>query len=155
MSTHSDPVVAARSGISVKILALGFVAGFLAVPLGHQVMAFFHYLIGWRPTMPWDMGVNQRAAFQAFGMPSLINLSFWGGVWGILWALIEPYVPKGWLYWVIAIVFGAVAATAVSAYVVTAIKGLPMGSIGVVGLMLNGAWGLVAALIFDQLRKRV
>ena len=145
---------ASASGLSIKLLLFGFFAGFLAVPLGHQVMAFIHYLIGWRPTIPWDMGPNPRAAFRAFGLPSLINLSFWGGVWGILWALIEPKVPRGWLYWVIAIVFGGICATAVSAYVVPVLKSQPMGSISTIGLMLNGAWGLVTAFIFDQLRRR-
>lgn len=154
MSATSTSDAAVRSGITIKLLVLGFVAGFIAVPLGHQVMAYIHYLIGWRPTIPWDMGPNERAAFKAFGIPSVINLSFWGGVWGVLWALIEPYVPKGWLYWVIAIAFGAVCATAVSAYVVPTIKGLPTGSISSIGLMLNGAWGLAAAFFYDQMRKR-
>ncbi len=151
----SNEAAGAGAGLSAKLLILGFVAGFLAVPLGHQVMAYIHFLIGWRPTIPWDMAPNPRAAFQAFGLPSLINLSFWGGVWGVLWALIDPKVPRGWLYWVVAIVFGGLCATAVSAYVVPALKGQPLGSIGLVGLMLNGAWGLVMAIIFDLLRRKV
>ncbi len=152
--TTSNTSAEAGSGITVKFLLLGFAAGFLAVPLGHQVMAFVHYLVGWRPTIPWDMGPNPRAAFGAFGLPSMINLAFWGGVWGVLWALIEPKVPRGWLYWVVAIIFGAVCATAVSAYVVPLIKGLPQGSISSIGLMLNGAWGLVTAFLLDQMRRR-
>jgi hypothetical protein len=91
----------------------------------------------------------------AFGLPRVVNLSFWGGVWGVLWALISPVVPRGILYYVIATIFGSVAATAVGAYVVTAIKGLPPGSFSGFGLYLNAAWGLAMAVIFELLRKRI
>lgn len=154
MSTESSAASSANAGVSVKILALGFVAGFLAVPLGHQVMAFIHFLLGWRPAMPWDFGPNERAAFKAFGLPSVINLSFWGGVWGVLWALIERHAPRGLAYWIVAILFGGVCATAFSAYGVPTIKGQPMGAMSWIGFELNGAWGLVMAFFFDQFRRR-
>ena len=139
-----------RSGLSIKVLIFGFIAGFLAVPLGHQVMSLAIYLIYPGRAFPWDMTANPGA----FGLPRVVNLSFWGGVWGVLWALVSPLVPRGILYYVIATIFGAVAATAVGAYVVTAIKHQPPGSFSGFGLYLNGAWGLVTAIIFEQMRKR-
>ncbi len=147
----SNDLMDSKPSFSIKLLLLGFVAGFIAVPLGHQIMALaLFYTIPGR-NFPWNMAPNKGA----FNMPSILNLSFWGGVWGVLWALVEPYVPKGWLYWVIAIVFGGLGATAVGAFVVTSIKGLPLGSISWIGLLINGAWGLVTAFLFDQLRRRV
>jgi hypothetical protein len=147
----ASDTTSSAGGVSVKILLLGFVAGFLAVPLGHQIMSLIlFYLIPGR-NFPWNMAANKAA----FNLPAIVNLSFWGGVWGILWALIEPYVPKGAMYWIIAILFGGICATAIGAYVVTALKGLPMGSITWIGFALNGMWGLATAFFFDQLRSRI
>jgi hypothetical protein len=45
-------------------------------------------------------------------VPQFISLSFWGGVWGIIFVSIEPYLvrsPGG--YWVGAIIFGAIFPT--------------------------------------------
>ena len=153
--TMSNSAAGADSGISFKLLLLGFVAGFIAVPLGHQVMSWIFYLTIPGRAFPWNMGPAANAAYKAFGVPALVNLSFWGGVWGVLWALISPFVPRGWLYWIIAILFGGVCATAFSAYGVPAIKGTPQGSMSWIGFGLNGAWGLVTAFIFDTLRRKV
>ena len=150
MTSTSNTTTASQSGFSIKLLVFGFIAGFLATPLGHQVMGYIYYLVGWRPAIPWNMAPNPNA----FGLPSVINLSFWGGVWGVLWALIHPFVPKGWLYWVLAILFGGICATGFGAYVVTQMKGQPMGSLSWLGFGINGAWGLVTAFFFDQMRRR-
>lgn len=150
MSSTSNAGAATQSGISLKLLLLGFVAGFLAVPLGHQIMGFIYYLTIPGRNMPWNMAPNPNA----FGLPSIVNLSFWGGVWGILWALVQTFIPRGWMYWILAILFGGICATAFSAYGVTAIKGLPLGSPSWIGFGLNGAWGLVTAFFLDQMRRR-
>ena len=146
--TTSPPTRTA--GFSIKILAMGFVAGFLAVPLGHQIMELIYYLTLPSRKFPWNMAPNPAS----FGLPSVVNLSFWGGVWGVMWALVEPYAPRGWLYWISAIVFGGVCATAVGAYVVTALKHLPPGGMSWLGFGVNGAWGLAAAFFLDQMRAR-
>ena len=137
--------------LSFKVLVLGFIAGALAVPLGHQIVALILYFVVQGRAFPWDMTPQANA----HGLPRVVNLSFWGGVWGILWALISPVVPRGSLYYVIATIFGAICATAVSAYVVTYLKGLPAGSFAGYGLYLNAGWGLAAAAFFELLKKKV
>jgi hypothetical protein len=154
MSTTIQAPADARGGRVAKLLVIGFVAGFLAVPLGHQVMAFIHYELGMRPTMPWEMGPATRAAHKAFGLPSVVNLSFWGGVWGVVWAMLQPLMPRGALNYIVAILFGGVCATAFSVYGVTAIKGLPMGSMSWIGFEINGAWGLATAFFYNQMSRR-
>jgi len=83
-----------------------------------------------------------------FGVPQFISLAFWGGVWGIVFVLIERYLahsPGG--YWVGAIIFGAVFPTLVAWIVVLPLRGLPAG-FGfhfpdlLVGPIVNGLWGL-------------
>ena len=145
----SSSAAGSSGGISFKLLLLGFVAGFIAVPLGHQVMAYIYY------AFPWNMGPAANAAYKAFGVPALVNLSFWGGVWGILWAIVQSWVPRGWIYWIVAILFGGICATGFSAYGVPAIKGLPQGSMSWIGFGLNGAWGLVTAFLLDAMRRKV
>jgi hypothetical protein len=139
------------SALSLKILLFGFVAGFLAVPFGHQVMNFVLYLLIEGRSFPWDMRPNP----DAFGLPRMLNVAFWGGVWGMLWALLSPLMPRGFTHYVLGALFGAVCATLAGAYLVTAMKGLPPTRISWIGFLLNGAWGLTAAFLFDKLRERI
>ena len=63
-----------------------------------------------------------------FRVPRFVSLTFWGGVWGIVFVLVERAIarcPGG--YWVGAIVFGAVFPTVFSWLVVAPLKGLPLG----------------------------
>ena len=88
---------------------IGFIAGFLAVLVFHQVMSS---LLNGR--MQWNMGPAAGAAFQAFGLPQVINQAFWGGVWGVLFAWLAPRFPRGALWWITAILFGAILLPLVS-----------------------------------------
>jgi hypothetical protein len=86
-----------------------------------------------------------------FGVPSVISLAFWGGVWGIaLWLMIRG--AKGARRWVLAVVLGALLPTIVALFVVFPLKGLPVGGgwkpdLLVGALLLNGAWGAGVALL--------
>ena len=127
---------------------LAFIAGFLAVPLGHQIMLTLLRGIGFAPFGPWDF-----TPVPPLGVPNLLSQSFWGGVWGMVFALIEPRLPRApALYWSIVAVFGAVALTGVYVAVVMPLKGAPppVGSpvpALVSGLLVNAAWGVMAALL--------
>jgi hypothetical protein len=88
----------------------------------------------------------------------VISLAFWGGVWGIvLWTLIRN--SRGAAYWVWALAIGALGASLVAWFVVMPIKGMgPAGGwdpkVIVGGLLLNGAWGLGAALLMRLMNER-
>jgi hypothetical protein len=134
----------ARSPAAAR-LGHGFIAGFLATLLFHQpALALLH-----------GVGVFGGPAFNMqpvppFGVPAVIQLAFWGGVWGIVFVLVERAIaraPAG--YWLGALVFGAVLPTLVLWCVVLPLKGLPVrfrfpGV--VVAPVANGLWGLGTAL---------
>ena len=128
-------------------LGHGFIAGFLATLLFHQpALALLH-----------GVGLFGRPAFNMqpvppFGVPAVIQLAFWGGVWGIVFVLVERVIaraPGG--YWLGALLFGAVVPTLVLWFVVLPLKGLPVGyGFGFPGVLVspivNGLWGLGTAL---------
>src|SRR5438045_9014988 len=92
---------------SITRLALGFVAGFLATLTFHQIGIWVLHAVGYVPFAAWG-----TAPKPPFGVPSVISLSFWGGVWGIIFVLIERWLarfPGG--YWVASTVCGAISPT--------------------------------------------
>jgi hypothetical protein len=91
-----------------------------------------------------------------FGVPLVLSAAFWGGIWGIVFALLERRFPRGAAYWIAAILFGAVVLTLVAWFVVAPLKGTPVAAgfhpaSMAVGPLVNGAWGLGMALIFRLL----
>jgi hypothetical protein len=124
-------------------LLWGFVAGFLATLVFHQVGLLLCHAIGLTQGLPWN-----TSPVPPFGAPRVIQLAFWGGVWGIPFVLLEPLLaktPGG--YWVGAILFGIIGPDLASWFVVAPLKGLPLGR-GfhfpglLVGPIVNGLWGL-------------
>jgi hypothetical protein len=132
--------------MGLRWILLGFAAGFLAVPIFHQATLFLLHAAGIGPAA-WNM-----APVPPFGVPALLSAAFWGGLWGIALALVEPRFPRGAGYWAAALLFGAVLPTLVVWFVVLPIKGLPVGG-GfawpgiIIGPVVNGAWGVGTALL--------
>lgn len=132
----------------------GFIAGFIAVLVFHQAAVGVLHLAGVVPNAPWSF-----APTAPLGVPAVLSAAFFGGLWGILLALIEPRFPRGAAYWIAAFVFGAVAPSLVVWFVVQPLKGLPIGNgfpaTGVaIALFVNGCWGFGAALLFGLLSRR-
>jgi hypothetical protein len=122
-----------------------FLAGFLSTLVFHQgLLAILH-----------AAGATPRAAYSLdpvppLGIPAVLSLAFWGGVWGILlWLVIAG--AQGPRYWLLALLIGAVAPSLVALLVVLPLKGQPAGggwkpAVVVGALLLNGAWGIGVAL---------
>ncbi|HYH10485.1 MAG TPA: hypothetical protein VEK11_25800 [Thermoanaerobaculia bacterium] len=128
-----------------------FVAGALAVPLFHQLALWMLNAIGTIDRAPFPMD-----ATKPFGVPAVISLAFWGGLWGIILGAVLLRT-RGATYWIVAIVLGAIAPTLVAAFVAAPLKGQPAGGnakMAVVGLTVNAAWGLGTALIARFLGSR-
>ncbi len=129
-----------------------FVAGFVSTLLFHQGVIGLFYLVGAFPRAPWSM-----AATAPLGVPAVISLAFWGGVWGIpIWYLMRH--ATGAAYWVRALVFGAIGPTAVALFVVFPLKGMALAGgwdpkLIVGGLIVNGVWGLGLALLMRWLKR--
>ena len=127
---------------------LPFVAGFAATLLFHQgLIALLHAggvisFDAWRMAPTWP-----------FGIPQVVSLAFWGGVWGIvLWLVLKRWRGPGW--WGGWIALGALGPTAVAVLVVLPLKGIAVsGATVVLGAILNGFWGLGSAILLDALRR--
>lgn len=137
------------------ILLIGFVAGALATLIFHQAAVWLLNALGviqnapysWRPVAP-------------LGVPQFLNLAFWGGLWGCVFALVADRFPRAWPLWLAGLLFGAVAPTLVGWFVVAPLRGQPVAQ-GFnparmwVGPVINAAWGLGTAVLHQILRRWV
>ncbi len=126
---------------------IGFAAGFIATLLFHQPALATLAAVGFVKA-----GVYSLQATQPLGVPAVLSLSFWGGVWGMLFVALESRFPRGAAYWLCALAFGALGPTLVAWFVVAPIKGLPLAGGWqvprmITGLLINGAWGVGTALL--------
>ena len=134
-------------------LLWGFVAGFFATLIFHQLTLAVLWEAGLAPARPFSM-----AATQPFGVPAVLSLSFWGGLWGILLVLIEHIFPRRG-YWLSIFLFGAIFPSLVALLVVLPLKGRPAGGgwhlpLLVTAFLINGAWGIGTGLIYKILSSR-
>ncbi len=139
------------AGIPSRLL-FGFIAGFFATLTFHQLLLSFLWAIGLSPFAPFPM-----AATQPFRVPAVLSLAFWGGIWGIPFALIEGSFRRGVGYWVTAFLFGAILPSLAALLLVLPLKGRPMGggwhpSLLVTAFLVNGAWGVGTGFFFRALR---
>ena len=147
-----------------KVLVYGFVCGALAVIVFHQgtIWVLHHQFplikaITGAPDAfrPATYGFNLRPV-PPLGVPQVVSLAFWGGVWGIVlaglirWARI-PDLMGGFLMGLIAMLVGLT--------IVAQMKGLAMwgggNSIALWrGVLVNGAWGWGTAMLLRPFSLR-
>src|ERR1700679_2956954 len=130
-----------------KRIAAGFVAAVISVLTFHQGMwAIFHFLelpgLGMPPPFPTD-------GIPPFGVPRIVSLCFWGGLWGALFGAVWRG-PRA-SYWWAGLLLG-VAAALTGLFIVAAIKGQPiaggwMWNNWIRSLLINGTWGLGVGLM--------
>jgi hypothetical protein len=130
----------------MKRTLLSFLGGFLATLLCHQPMLWVFHALHLTDRMPYAM-----KGVPPFGVPAVISLAFWGGVWGVI---MIPLIARarGAAWWLAAAAFGAVFPTLVAVFIIAPMKGAqlpgPIGKILVGGFILNAAWGLGTAIFF-------
>lgn len=133
-----------------KRIGLGFVVAVISVLIFHQGMwTILHYLalpgLGMPPPFPTD-------PVPPFGVPRIVNLCFWGGLWGALFGAVWRG-PRA-SYWWAGLLLG-VAAALTGLFIVPAIKGLPIGGLvlnnWIRSLLINGSWGLGVGLLLTAL----
>jgi len=129
-----------------KRITFGFVAAVISVLIFHQGMwTILHYLALPGIGMPAPFPIDGVAPF---GVPRIISLCFWGGLWGALFGAVWRG-PRSSTWWA-GIILG-VAAALTGLFIVPAIKGLPIGGLvlnnWIRSLLINGSWGLGVGLL--------
>lgn len=126
-------------------LIVGFLAGAVSVLIFHQGAIALLNAFELTERTPFSM-----QATQPWGVPQLWSLTFWGGVWGVLFAaLLRRYDGAGLV--AASLLLGAVLPTLVAWFLVAPLKGQPMAAGFVpmamaMGVIVNAAWGLGTGL---------
>lgn len=125
-----------------------FIGGFVATLVFHQGVYALFYAAGKVPAPPFNM-----TATDPLGIPSVISLAFWGGIWGMgIWWIIRN--SRGFPHLIQAALFGALGPSAVAMLIVFPMKDLPVDAQTWVGaLILNAAWGIGLALFMKLFHK--
>jgi hypothetical protein len=118
-----------------------FVSGFLATLVFHQGLFALFWLAGAVPMAPFNL-----SPVPPLGVPAVVSLAFFGGLWGmVLWLILGRLA--GVKFWLGHVIVGAIGPTAVAMLVVFPLKGLDASAqTWVGGLLLNGFWGLGVAV---------
>jgi len=129
-------------------LIVGFVSGAVAVLFFHQGAAAVLHAAGLTPRAPYSF-----APTQPWGVPQLLSLAFWGGIWGVLLAISLRGLGERAAIVGASLLFGALLPTLVAWFVVAPLKGQPMAAGFVpaammIGPIVNAAWGLGTGLGF-------
>jgi hypothetical protein len=137
---------------TLKLVLLGFIAGFLAVLIFHQSLWYVLNVIG---LIPWERPAWPLDPISPFGVPSVLSKAFWGGVWG---AALAPLLQglRGTAYWAAWILIGAFALSLVAFFVVPPIKGEPVPALWprfMAALLVNAAWGFGTALFLRLFQR--
>jgi hypothetical protein len=140
-------------GLTARLFT-GFIAGFLATLIFHQLTLALLWFIKLAPFAPFPMSPT-----KPFGVPALFSLAFWGGIWGMVFALVHGYFPARFGYWLTSFLFGAFFPSLVALLVVLPLKNKPMGggwspALLITAFLVNGAWGVGTGLILKLLSRR-
>ena len=128
-------------------LLIGFVAGAAAVLAFHQAMVAALWAAGVIPNGPYSV-----RPVPPLGVPTILNSMFWGGLWGVVFALIADQLT-GHAIWLKGLIFGLLGPLLVNWFVVAPIKGQPLAA-GFVpgrmlaGILIAGAFGIGVSLLF-------
>jgi hypothetical protein len=136
----------------LKRAVLGFVVAVASVLTFHAAAWEAFHLFGLMPP-PYPM-----RSVPPLGVPQIVSLCFWGGVWGALFGLVLPTLPMSVPMWVKGLGLG-IAAALFGLFVVAPLKGQPIaGGWQAVSLFrslaINGFWGLGVGLLLPAVLRR-
>ncbi len=130
---------------------LGFVAAAISVLTFHQGMWALLHAVGFMPMAPYP-----TRPIPPFGVPLIVDLCFWGGLYGAVFGLLRPRFTLP--LWLCGLIMGIVAAL-VGMFIVAPIKGMPVANGWMAwpilrSFLINGCWGLGVGLILPLLMPR-
>ncbi len=130
----------------IRTALKGFIAGAIATLVFHQGFLWLLGHVVAVPIKPWDMTVN------GYGVPSVVALTFWGGIWGIgLCVVVANLSQARALAW--GTVLGSIIPSVWVWTVLSMLHGQPLFGGGdpkqlVGALVVNAIWGLATVAIF-------
>ena len=132
---------------------LGIVAAAISVLTFHQGMWALLHAGGIMPSPPYSTD-----PVPPFGVPKIASLCFWGGLYGLVFALVLPRLPHRAPIWLLGFGLGLLAAF-IGWFVVAPLKGQPVASGFVplrllVSVLINGTWGIGVGVILPLLMAR-
>lgn len=125
-----------------------FAAGFISVLVFQQGALAILNAVGFTTATPFS-----GSRTWPLGVPQIWSFAFWGGVWGLIYGYFERWFPERFFsYWILAILFGAIAPTLVLWFIVFPLKGVAVAAGWdeirmATHVMIHGAWGLGTALL--------
>ena len=130
----------------IPLIVIGFLAGAISVFVFHQGFILIAWRMGLLPNAPYSLEPT-----APLGVPRVISSAFWGGLWGIALALLLQRLRRADWLWV-GILFGGILLPLVGILVVGPLKGgavsWPSATMLLRGFIINGVWGLGAALLY-------
>ena len=135
-------------------IIIGFTAAFVSTLTFHEIGYVLGNLMGLG-----KFNVLAMDPVGPFQVPRLINLSFWGGLWGILYVFIVKRFPTSIHPFIAGFLFAVLVPTLFSWTVLATARGVPvmlgfdvMRLIGVT--FINGLWGVglpILTVLFSRL----
>lgn len=142
-------------------VVLGFVAAAISVLIVHEGIIYLLNAAGYIPSRGWSM----TPAIPPWGVPRLINNVFWGGLWGVLFALAYERIPGG-MAWLKGLIFGLFIVVVSNWILLPLIKGQVFGQpnqvlfggwnparMWIVAAIVGG-FGLGLGIVYGLLRRR-
>lgn len=135
-----------------RILILGFLAGAIAVPIFHQLAVLALHSAGYLANPPF-----RTNPVPPFGVPTILNQAFWGGMWGLLFGAVMMARPR-LSPLMVGLAVGILGAALAGLTWIALLRGQAMPIYDLNRwwrpLLINGTWGLGMGVIFAALRGR-
>jgi hypothetical protein len=134
-------------------LILGFIAAAIAVATVHQGIILLLKLGGLLPASSKTWSLDP---YGPLGVPTIVNHMFWGGLWGILFALIWDKLPVG-AWWLKGLIYGLLIVVVSNWIVLPLIRGQALFA-GydpkrlLASALILGGFGIATAVIYSVIR---
>lgn len=138
----------------LRSMGMGFLAGAIAVLTAHQLMVYALSATGLIATSAWSL-----RPVGPFSVPAVINSTFWGGIWGAVFAIATGRLP-GTRLWVKGLVFGLVLPLLIGVWIlVPLLKSQPFFAALsaprlLAGVLIHAAYGVALGPLYGALTRR-
>jgi hypothetical protein len=142
----ANEAMAGHSSDPIMRVVVGFIAGCVAVLTFHQATIWILGSLGIIPGRPFPM-----APRPPFGLPTIVHLAFWGGVWGVVIAVAIARIKERSSRLIAATLIDAIGCSLVGWFVVAPLRGVPGPQLATMwrGLLINGVFGFGTGFFID------